>query len=73
MDLLGYARARDPVPLLGAGLFVGLLAGGYYYNITFVQLGLVDARARLLDAAADLARAVGLTTPDAAVSPLQDR
>ena len=30
-----------------------------------VQLGLVDARARLLDAAADLARAVGLTTPDA--------
>jgi outer membrane protein TolC len=36
-----------------------------------VQLGLVDARARLLDAAADLARAVGLTTP--AVSPLQDR
>ena len=30
-----------------------------------IQLGLVDARARLLDAAADLARAVGLTTPDA--------
>lgn len=30
-----------------------------------IQLGLVDARARLLDASADLARAVGLTTPDA--------
>lgn len=30
-----------------------------------IQLGLVDARARLLDAAADLARATGLTTPDA--------
>ena len=29
-----------------------------------IQLGLVDARARLLDAAAALARAVGLTTPD---------
>ena len=29
-----------------------------------IQLGLVEARARLLDAAAALARAVGLTTPD---------
>ena len=39
-----------------------------------IQLGLVDARARLLDAAADLARAVGLTTPDALASPSpQDR
>ncbi len=39
-----------------------------------IQLGLVDARARLLDAAADLARATGLTTPDAlpSASP-QDR
>ncbi len=34
-----------------------------------IQLGLVDARARLLDASADLARAVGLTTPDALSGP----
>ena len=34
-----------------------------------IQLGLVDARARLLDASADLARAVGLTTPDAFSGP----
>ena len=51
--LLGYARARDPVPLLGAGLFVGLLAGGYYYNITFVQLGLVDLGTRLVGLSRD--------------------
>ena len=34
-----------------------------------IQLGLVDARAHLLDASADLARAVGLTTPDALSGP----
>ena len=34
-----------------------------------IQLGLVDARARLLDATADLARALGLTTPDALFRP----
>ncbi len=38
-----------------------------------IQLGLVDARARLLDAAADLARAAGLTTPDALGTMPQDR
>jgi outer membrane protein TolC len=37
-----------------------------------IQLGLVDARARLLDAAADLARAIGLSTPDA-LAPAADR
>ena len=38
-----------------------------------IQLGLVDARARLLDASADLARAVGLTTPDALGTTPQNR
>ena len=38
-----------------------------------IQLGLVDAHARLLDAAADLARALGLTTPDALFGPPTDR
>jgi hypothetical protein len=27
-------------------LFVGMMATGYFYNITFVQLGLVDLGAR---------------------------
>ncbi len=37
-----------------------------------IQLGLVDARARVLDAAADLGRAVGLTTPGAlGASPIR--
>ena len=34
-----------------------------------VQVGYVEARARLLDATADLARALGLTTPDALFGP----
>lgn len=33
--------ARRLVPI-GVAAYVGLLAAGYYYNLTFVQLGLVD-------------------------------
>mgnify|MGYP006278369957 CR=1 FL=1 len=33
---------------LGFVFFVGMMAVGYYYNITFVQLGLVDLGKRLL-------------------------
>jgi hypothetical protein len=32
--------------VLGCLLFVGMMATGYFYNITFVQLGLVDLGAR---------------------------
>lgn len=32
----------------GYGLFVGMMAAGYYYNITFVQLGLPDLATRLI-------------------------
>jgi MFS family permease len=42
VKLIEYAREGDWAAVAGAGLFVALAAGGYYYNITFVQLGLVD-------------------------------
>ena len=47
-SLAAAVRARDPVPLLGAGLFVAFMAAGYYYNVTFVQLGLLDLGTRLV-------------------------
>lgn len=34
--------------LVGYGLFIGMLATGYYYNLTFVQLGLVDLGSRVI-------------------------
>ncbi len=34
--------------MLGYGLFVGFMAVGYYYNVTFVQLGLLDLGTRLV-------------------------
>lgn len=34
--------------LSGYALFVGMMAAGYYYNLTFVQLGLEDFATRLL-------------------------
>lgn len=35
-------RSTSPVRLFGLGLFVGMMTVGYYYNLTFVQLGLVE-------------------------------
>jgi hypothetical protein len=32
----------DPVTLVGYLIYIGLLTAGYYYNLTFVQLGLID-------------------------------
>jgi MFS family permease len=34
---------------LGLMLFTGMMAAGYLYNVTFVQLGLVDLGTRLID------------------------
>lgn len=36
----------DPVEMAGVVAFVVLLAAGYYYNLTFVQLGLIDLGTR---------------------------
>ena len=48
MRLADAARARRWPVLLGAGLFVAVLAAGYYYNLTFVQLGLIDLGTRVV-------------------------
>ena len=65
MALLTRAWTRDPrsmtgarriADLFGATMLVGLLAGGYIYNLTLVQLGLPDFATRVL----------GLGRPDVA-------
>ena len=48
MRLTHYLRTRQWVPVAGYGLFVALMVAGYYYNITFVQLGLIDLGTRLV-------------------------
>ena len=48
MQATEYLRRREWVPLLGYGLFVAVLAAGYYYNLTFVQLGLIDLGTRVV-------------------------
>lgn len=47
MRLLEFLRERRWTPAVGYGLFVALLAAGYY-NVTFVQLGLLDLGTRLV-------------------------
>ena len=44
-----HIRAGHWEPLGGVGGFVAVLAAGYYYNLTFVQLGLIDLGARVVD------------------------
>jgi len=46
--LVTAIREREWPLVLGAALFVSLLTAGYYYNITFVQLGLIDLGTRLV-------------------------
>jgi hypothetical protein len=47
--------------LLGYGLFIGLMTAGYYYNVTFVQLGLHDLGTRVLGMAeVDVGAIMGL-------------
>lgn len=48
MELLRYIKERNWATLFGYALFIGMLAVGYYYNVTFVQLGLVDLGERLI-------------------------
>jgi MFS family permease len=48
MELFGFVQSRNWTALFGYALFTGFLAVGYYYNVTFVQLGLVDLGVRLI-------------------------
>jgi MFS family permease len=41
-------RDGEWTTVVGYLLFVSVLAGGYYYNLTFVQLGLIDLGTRLV-------------------------
>jgi MFS family permease len=48
VTLFEYVREGDWSVVAGYGLFVSLMVAGYYYNITFVQLGLIDLGTRLV-------------------------
>ncbi|NHN42975.1 multidrug effflux MFS transporter [Halorubellus sp. JP-L1] len=48
MELGAHVRNRRWTTVSGYGLFVALMVAGYYYNITFVQLGLIDLGTRLV-------------------------
>jgi MFS family permease len=43
---VGHLVEFNWVPLVGVLAFVALLSAGYYYNLTFVQLGLIDLGTR---------------------------
>lgn len=48
MALFRHLQERNWTTLFGYLLFVGMMATGYYYNLTFVQLGLFDLGERLV-------------------------
>jgi MFS family permease len=48
MELRTHLREQRWTTVAGYGLFVALMVAGYYYNITFVQLGLIDLGTRLV-------------------------
>lgn len=48
MRLVEHVRRGRWSTVLGYGLFVALMVAGYYYNITFVQLGLIDLGTRFV-------------------------
>lgn len=48
MDFLRYVQARNWPVVGGYLLFIGMMAIGYFYNVTFVQLGLKDLGERVL-------------------------
>jgi MFS family permease len=48
MQALRLLRAGQWVALFGYAFFIGMMAVGYYYNLTFVQFGLFDLGTRLI-------------------------
>lgn len=49
MTFLELVRARRTVPVARYLFYVTTLSAGYYYNLTFVQLGLIDLGTRRLE------------------------
>jgi len=47
-DIRDHARAGRWDAVLGVLGFIAVLAAGYYYNLTFVQLGLIDLGTRVV-------------------------
>jgi hypothetical protein len=50
---LEMLKSRDWPALFGFIMFTGMLAAGYYYNLTFIQLGLDDFGSRRLGLSAN--------------------
>lgn len=48
MQVTKYVKSGQWSTLFGYFLFVSFLAAGYYYNLTFVQLGLIDLGTRIV-------------------------
>lgn len=48
MWLVYFLKSRNWSALFGYLFFVGMMAVGYYYNLTFVQFGLLDLGTRLV-------------------------
>ena len=48
MIFFSHVRQRNWPTILGYLLFIGMMAMGYYYNVTFIQLGLIDLGERRL-------------------------
>ena len=46
MKLFTFVRERQWIPVTGYLIYVATLTAGYYYNLTFVQLGLTDLGTR---------------------------
>ena len=46
MRLFEFVRERQWTPVTGYLIYVAALTAGYYYNLTFVQLGLIDLGTR---------------------------
>ncbi|WP_418283059.1 MFS transporter [Halorubrum sp. DTA98] len=42
MKLFEFVRERQWIPITGYLIYIAALTAGYYYNLTFVQLGLTD-------------------------------
>lgn len=59
--MLDMLKTRSWHSLFGIALFIGMMAAGYYYNLTFIQLGLEDFGTRWLGlGAATVARDMAL-------------
>lgn len=46
MKLLEFASNRQWTPIAGYVIYIAALTAGYYYNLTFIQLGLTDLGTR---------------------------